>query len=403
MKKLILMGIAASVVIGGAMMPAHAQRIPGKGLQQAAYMKASQMNQLVGCTTGGCATQPMSFGGCATEPHVGCGAPGPIPCCPLSGLKNIPRIIPSVQIPDCGSPIVAPCVGGACKIAESIGRAFAKCDVQPECKPDCAVPAPATRAPGACRIMSPGIASLGNGRDCNNCDSCESGARCDDCKTCRCKDCRCKDGRCENGRCEDGRCESGLCKDGRCDDGSSICSRLGNACGNGLCGNGLCGAGGCCGQFGFPDRGWNMPVKTPVTRNPVSYTRYHPTQWYGSRGSGYGSGFPMIYRPTDTTQLGFIGHNVPYWKRGRGPGMPPPASIHNRNCPTGGYSTYGQGYQHRSHHSYPWFSHHMTNSNRAGASAANIAARRPVRRPMLVPRTAAKRPVMQAGFRRTAK
>jgi len=358
MKKLILLGIAASVVIGGA--TAHAQRIPGKGLQQAAYMKASQMNQLVGCTTGGCAAQPMAFGGCAAQPDAGCGS-CEIPSLPY--LKNIPLIIPSIQMPDCASPVIAPCLGGACKlgqVAESIGRAFARS----ECKPDSAVPA-VPQAPGACRIMSPRIASLGSGRkDCNDCDSCD----CDPCD-----------------------CDSGL--------GGSICSRLGSACGGGLCGSGLCGAGGCC---GFPDRGWNMPVKTPITRNPVSYTRYQPSQWYGSSGSGYGSNFPMIYRPTDTTQLGFTSQNVPYWRRGRGPGMPPPASIHNRNCPSGGYTNFGQGYNHNSHHNYPWFMHHMTNANGSQSPAANMAARQPVRRPVMVPRrTAAKRPVMQAGFRRT--
>jgi hypothetical protein len=390
MKKLILLGIAASVVIGGATV--LAQRIPGKGLQQAAYTSTSRINGLIGCGSGGCATQTQ----------VGCGTPIRIPNCPLSGLKHIPRIIPSIQMPDCGSPIMAPCLGGTCRlgaISNSIGRAFARADCNPDCavpgccpEPDCAVPVccpepdcgvPTAMGPGTCRIMSPGFACLGNGR--NSCDSgsCQSGA---------CQEC--EDGRCEDGRCDDGRSN---CRRG------SICSRLCKACGSGLCGNGSCCASGCCSQCGWPDRGWNMPVKTPITRNPVSYRRYQPSKWYGSPGSGFAGNFPMVYRPTDTTQLGFISHNVPYWRRGRGPGMPPPASIHNRNCPAGGYTTFSQGYNHYSHHDYPWFQHHMTNANGPQSPAANMAARRPVRRPVMVPRRTAKRPVMQAGFRRTTR
>lgn len=440
MKKTILMGIAALIVMSGANMTAFAQRIPGRGLQQAAYMNAKQLNNLTKCGAGGCSTDPRTLGGggCATAPrggcNVGCGAPAPIACCPLSALKNIPRIIPSVSIPDCGSP--APCLTG---MKDAIGRVFVKSD--PECKPSCVAPAAPT--PGACRITSPGIASI---KDCNPagvaslggspCDSgnCNSGA-CQDgscnsgyCQDGSCHSGACQDGTCHSGNCQDGSCNSvdcqdGSCNSGNCQDGScnsglcgpaglggSICSGLGGVCGGGLSGGGMCGSGLCGnGRFSlFWDDGWNMPVKTPITRNPVSYSRYRPTNLFGSPNGGYPGSFPMIYRPTDTTQLGYTSHNVPYWKRTRSPGMPSPASIQSRNCPTGAYTSYGQGYNHRSHHSYPWFQHHMTNASQPGSSAANIAARGPVRRPVpqqvrrpTAPRRVAQPQIMQTGLRRT--
>lgn len=402
MTKTILMGVAALIVMSGANMTAFAQRIPGRGLQQAAYMNAKQLNNLSQCGAGGCATAPPNFGGCADEPggcKIGCGERAPISCRPL---KHIPIIIPSIPMPNCASP--APCLN---KLGSMIGRAFVKAD--PECKPTCIAPTPSTPAPcspGSARIMGPGVASICDAGT-QPCDCNATGSGCD---TGNCNTGACNSGNCETGNCNTGNCNSGACNDGRCQSGGSVCSGLGSVCGSGLCGSGAC-SGGLCGaaRFSlFPDTGWNMPVKTPITRNPVSYSRYQPGSLYGSPGHGYSGNFPMIYRPTDTTQLGFISHNVPYWKRTRSPSMPAPSAIHNRNCPTGGYSAYGQGYNPRSHHSYPWFQHHTTDVNQPGASAAYMAARRPtaqpVRRPVMAPaRTAAKPNVMQAGFRKSVR
>ena len=51
-----------------------------------------------------------------------------------------------------------------------------------------------------------------------------------------------------------------------------------------------------------------------IYRLPVHYQRFWPTHWYGQPGAVYTPTFPMVYMPTDTTQLGFYYQRVPYWQ-----------------------------------------------------------------------------------------
>ena len=83
-----------------------------------------------------------------------------------------------------------------------------------------------------------------------------------------------------------------------------------------------------------PGTGWCAPGKVPVARERVEYWKYYPNYW-----SGYGPGpvtpfKPMVYTPTDTTQLGFYYQHAPSWhaQPWRVPGPPHPAYWHNRYC-----------------------------------------------------------------------
>jgi hypothetical protein len=75
-----------------------------------------------------------------------------------------------------------------------------------------------------------------------------------------------------------------------------------------------------------PDYGWTRPVKYPIRRVPVEYHRYWPTKWYGEPGTvqPYPTGrqFPVVFTPTDTTQLGYYYQRVPTWRPN--PAMIPP-------------------------------------------------------------------------------
>lgn len=86
------------------------------------------------------------------------------------------------------------------------------------------------------------------------------------------------------------------------------------------------------GQYGA-----HGPVMYPIHRNPVVYQRYWPKYWYGDPRAGMPAGAyraPMVFLPTDTTQLGFYYQRVPQWQPN--PGMLPPAPgpwIHHfRQC-----------------------------------------------------------------------
>lgn len=68
-----------------------------------------------------------------------------------------------------------------------------------------------------------------------------------------------------------------------------------------------------------------LPYTTPVRRSPVWYKTYYPQQWYGLPGGGIHPNArraPVIYTPTDTTQLGYYHQRVPLWLPR--PGMIPP-------------------------------------------------------------------------------
>jgi hypothetical protein len=76
-----------------------------------------------------------------------------------------------------------------------------------------------------------------------------------------------------------------------------------------------------------PDYGWVRPVKFPIRPVPVEYHRYWPTRWYGEPGTvppapTYRQ-FPMVFMPTDTTQLGYYYQRAPIGWRPN-PGMIPP-------------------------------------------------------------------------------
>jgi hypothetical protein len=93
-----------------------------------------------------------------------------------------------------------------------------------------------------------------------------------------------------------------------------------------------------------PDYGWTRPTKYPIRRVPVEYHRYWPTRWYGEPGTvpahPTGRQFPVVFTPTDTTQLGYYYQRVPTWRPN--PAMIPPAPWppdwhHRENCAAAGY------------------------------------------------------------------
>lgn len=131
---------------------------------------------------------------------------------------------------------------------------------------------------------------------------------------------------------------------GGCDGGCN--GNCGSGCGHKGCGCGrllsamFCPWGGCSHS---PDHGWCYPQKVPMNRVPVVYRRYWPTKWYGQAGHGMAKGmpvYPMVYMPTDTTQLGFYYQRVPQWRPN--PGMLPPRPIpSNYHIRCGHFGHYG--------------------------------------------------------------
>ncbi|MEZ6133068.1 MAG: hypothetical protein R3C59_30730 [Planctomycetaceae bacterium] len=91
----------------------------------------------------------------------------------------------------------------------------------------------------------------------------------------------------------------------------------------------------CCNTKGFPDSGWAPPAHVPVGRSGGSYTQYWPNQWYGNPGGNQFPSHPMVYQPTDTTQLGYSYANVPTWRPNNSmiPPVPQPSNFHHRYCP----------------------------------------------------------------------
>ncbi len=73
------------------------------------------------------------------------------------------------------------------------------------------------------------------------------------------------------------------------------------------------------------DYGWVPMNRLPIYRQPVRYYREWPDKWYGEPGSGLAPGaprFPIVYTPTDTTQLGYTYQRAPQWAPN--PSMLPP-------------------------------------------------------------------------------
>ncbi len=92
-----------------------------------------------------------------------------------------------------------------------------------------------------------------------------------------------------------------------------------------------------CARTYSPDYGWSRPVKRPVlNRIPVQYYKMDPDYWYGDPRAFEGAyQFPIVYQPTDTTQLGFSYARVPTWQPNPAmlPAPPWPSVYHRRECP----------------------------------------------------------------------
>ena len=88
--------------------------------------------------------------------------------------------------------------------------------------------------------------------------------------------------------------------------------------------------GGYYGAYPSPASQFAPPQDYRVNRTFFNYQRYYPTHWYGQAGSRRPAYAPMVYHPTDTTQLGFYYQHVPVWQPN--PRMipePHPATWHN--------------------------------------------------------------------------
>lgn len=89
-----------------------------------------------------------------------------------------------------------------------------------------------------------------------------------------------------------------------------------------------------------------LPSIHPVQRDPVLYQRWWPHRWYGMPGGGIARDAmraPVVYVPTDTTQLGYYNQRVPFWTPR--PGMyptaaPDPTMLHNYTRPALGHRWY---------------------------------------------------------------
>lgn len=160
----------------------------------------------------------------------------------------------------------------------------------------------------------------------------------------------------------DGRCRTGQCRDAarhhrrqnRCGVRGTWNATVLNWCDR--CGpvGRLAGAGcpaaqkacWCCNTKAFPDSGWAPPAHVPVTRSGGSYSSYWPNQWYGNPGGDAFPYHPMVYQPTDTTQLGYSYANVPTWRPNPGmiPPVPSPSMFHHRYCPADPQTHYVPGH-----------------------------------------------------------
>lgn len=179
--------------------------------------------------------------------------------------------------------------------------------------------------------------------------SCNSGCGEVNCTSEGCNSNRCKDPRCRSRRVRKGDyCDAGDCKNGRCGvrgtardfvlDWAGSCSPAGRLARRGcpLAQKAVW----CCKTKAYPDSGWAPPARVPMTRSGGAYS----ANWSNGFSGGYGPGAPMVYQPTDTTQLGYSYGNVPTWRPSPGmiPPVPNPSNFHNRICPPsrcGGCST----------------------------------------------------------------
>lgn len=61
-----------------------------------------------------------------------------------------------------------------------------------------------------------------------------------------------------------------------------------------------------------PTTGWNAPGRIATARTWVPYWKFYPNAWTG-QPTGPQVRLPVIYTPTDTTQLGYYYQHVPHW------------------------------------------------------------------------------------------
>lgn len=153
----------------------------------------------------------------------------------------------------------------------------------------------------------------------------------------------CPNGACQNGVTADAGAAAGAGAGtfgpAGCPTGNCPADAWGNGYGGGYCpGNHCRGGHGCFGKGCFcehyckhsPDYGYSPPAKYPLQRRGVEYQYYYPAQWYGAGGDYLPATAPMVYSPTDTTQLGFYYQHVPFWQPmpDRLPPRPIPAQWH---------------------------------------------------------------------------
>lgn len=163
--------------------------------------------------------------------------------------------------------------------------------------------------------------------------------------TCGTEGCNTKTKRCKNDcdRCRSGQGQCDQCN--HCDSGAGKCSMRDRADAFALDWASKCGPIGRraakgrplaqklhwhCTTKAAPDSGWAPPATMPLTRASHGYTAYNN---YGM--GGYAPAAPMVYMPTDTTQLGYSYAHVPQWRPNPGmiPSVPQPSNFHARFCP----------------------------------------------------------------------
>ena len=273
----------------------------------------------VACASEGCASE-----GCASE---GCASEGCATNCLGKASKSfggIGSLLKGIKCPvGTGGLGIARCTDGGCSD-----------------EPGCASEEGCSDKGAGCADEGCGIARCTDGK----CIGGLLGSLLDKGKCCSLGSGGCSGGDSNDCGCEkdSGRCGCGPNGNGCCLNGGNGCGPAGGLCGlcNSLGGKALglcpgCGGAGCHGAF--PDAGWAMPAAAPILRSPIQYSRYLPAQPYGTPGAVPAAGYPTIYRPMDTTQLGFGYHNVPYWQPNPAmlPPMPHPAAMHSRVCPNG--------------------------------------------------------------------
>ncbi len=133
------------------------------------------------------------------------------------------------------------------------------------------------------------------------------------------------------------------CPNGNCNNGGGWgWNRWGGNCNNGSCstcnGGGLFGCG--CHHGLAGGNGWvRPPAVWGLARTPNMYNYYWTAQLAG-QPTAPGPVYPMVYQPTDTSQMGFYYQSVPRWYYR--PSMLPPAPA--PYWPLGMNTAYGAGY-----------------------------------------------------------